>query len=60
MINREKASWKADVADAMFLPHEAKVIKFIPISSHLPEDKQIWAWTNNGVFSVKKAYWVAS
>ena len=38
-LNKEEASWKVDVVDAMFLPHEAKSIKAIPISSHLPEDK---------------------
>ena len=59
LINKEEALWKADAVDALFVPHEAKVIKAIPISSHLPEDKMIWAWSNNGVFLVKNAYWVA-
>ena len=60
LINKEEASWKADAIDALFMPHEAEVIKAIPISSHLLEDKQIWAWSNNGIFLVKNAYWVAS
>ena len=59
LINKEEATWKADAIDALFVQHEAEVIKAIPISSHLPEDKLIWAWSNNGVFSVKNAYWVA-
>ena len=46
--------------DALFLPHEVEVIKAIPISNNLPEDKQIWAWSTNGAFSIKNAYWVAS
>ena len=46
--------------DALFLPHEVETIKAIPISTNLPEDKQIWAWSTNGVFSVKNAYGVAS
>ena len=41
--------------DALFLPHEVETIKAIPISTNLPEDKQIWAWSTNGVFSVKNA-----
>ena len=59
LINKEEALWKADAIDALFALHEAEVIKAIPINSHLPEDKLIWAWSNNGVFSVNNAYWVA-
>ena len=59
LINKEEALWKADAIDALFALHEVEVIKAIPINSHLPEDKLIWAWSNNGVFSVKNAYWVA-
>ncbi|XP_065637686.1 uncharacterized protein LOC136070942 [Quercus suber] len=59
LIDKEEAAWKAGVVDALFLPHEAEAIKAIPISTNLPEDKQIWAWSSNGVFSVKNAYWVA-
>ena len=43
----------------MFLPHEADVIKGIPLNSHLPVDKLIWAETPNGKFSVRSAYGVA-
>ena len=43
LINKEEASWKADVIDALFMPHEAEDIKAIPISSHLAKDKMIWA-----------------
>ena len=39
LLNKEEASWQVDVVDALFLLHEAEVIKVIPISSHLPEDK---------------------
>ena len=56
LIDKEEATWKVGVVDALFLPHEAEAIKAIPISSNLPEDKQIWAWSTNGVFSVKNAY----
>ncbi|KAL0017429.1 hypothetical protein SO802_004498 [Lithocarpus litseifolius] len=60
LIDKEVDSWKVGAVDALFLPHEAEAIKAIPISTNLPEDKQIWAWSTNGVFSVKNAYWVAS
>ena len=60
LLNKEEASWQVDVVDALFLLHEAEVIKVIPISSHLQEDKQIWALSTNGAFSVKNANWVAT
>ena len=45
--------------DVIFLPHEAELIKIIPLSVQLPEDKLIWAGNNNGKFSVKSAYKLA-
>ena len=42
-----------------FLPHEVEVIKSIPLSMHLPTDKQVWACSSKGVFTVHNAYWVA-
>ena len=59
LIDKEKASWKTEVVDTLFLPHEAEVIKSIPLSAHLPTDKQVWACSSNGVFTVRSAYWVA-
>ena len=45
--------------DALFLLHEAEVIKSIPLSMHLLVDKQVWACSSNGVFTIRNAYWVA-
>ena len=45
--------------DVIFLPHEVELIKSIPLSVQLPEDKLIWAGNNNGKFSVKRAYKLA-
>lgn len=60
LIDRENACWKTKVIDALFLPHEAEEIKKIPLSNHLPADKQIWACSPNGLlFTVRSAYWVA-
>ena len=52
LINKEEATWKNKVLDALFLPHEVEVIKSIPLSSWFPSDIQIWAHNSNGVFSV--------
>ena len=50
LIDKEEALWKVGVVDALFLPHEVEAIKAIPISTNMPEDKQIWTWSTNGVF----------
>ena len=50
---------KYDFLTTSLLPHEAELIKSIPISLQLPEDKLIWALTSNGVFSVCSAYRLA-
>ena len=48
LIDPASASWKSNVIDTLFLPHEAKIIKSIPLSVRLPEDKLIWAMSSNG------------
>ena len=50
LINEDTAEWKSSVIDALFLPHEADIIKSIPISSRLPPNKLIWTETRNGLF----------
>ena len=59
LISHEPVGWKIQVIDALFLPHEADIIKGIPLSNHLPPDRLIWAATTNGTFSVHSAYRLA-
>lgn len=59
LINKEEACWKTEVINNLFLPHEAEVIRGIPISSRMPADKQIWALDSKGIFTVKSAYYGA-
>lgn len=42
--------------DQIFLPHEAKLIKGIPLSSQGVSDKQVWLPSNNGEFTTRSAY----
>ena len=59
LIDRELGQWNSDAVRNSFLSHEASTILSIPISQNLPDDAWVWAWTKNGIFSVKSAYHVA-
>ncbi|XP_050254980.1 uncharacterized mitochondrial protein AtMg00310-like [Quercus robur] len=52
-VNR---SWLHEIIDNLFLPHEAKMIKSLPISLVDCEDKIFWPLTANGEYSVKTGY----
>ena len=59
LINVEDKVWNFSLLKCIFLPFEAEIIGGVPLSTRLPEDKQIWAETSNGLFSVRSAYKVA-
>ncbi|KAF3953180.1 hypothetical protein CMV_021352 [Castanea mollissima] len=59
LIDADRRCWDIAKVRRSFLPHEAEVVLGIPVSSRLPEDSFIWAWTNHGTFTVKSAYVVA-
>ncbi|XP_065615736.1 uncharacterized protein LOC136061642 [Quercus suber] len=59
LIDKETGSWDIDKVKGVFLPHEAEAILGMTISSRPVKDSVIWAWTTNGNFSMKGAYWVA-
>ena len=59
LISQDSGAWTHQVLDVIFLPHEAELMKSIPLSVQLPKDKLIWAGNNNGKFSVKSAYRLA-
>ena len=56
LIDPTTRSWRVSMIDHVFLPHEAGVIKSIPLSNRVVQDIQIWAYTNTGEYSVKSAY----
>ena len=56
LINHNSRSWKSTFIDDIFLPHEAQVIKSIPLSPIPTKDKLVWRCTPNGQFSVWSAY----
>ena len=52
LIDEEKGAWKTDLVSNVFFPHEADLIYGIALCANMPEDKQVWVLTNNGLFSV--------
>ena len=59
LIDHNLCYWKSGLLDSLFLPFEVNVIRDIPLCSRLPNDKLIWAKTQNGSFMVRNAYKVA-
>ena len=59
LMNKDEACWKSEVLTTLFLPHEVDVIRSIPLCARLPEDKLIWAFSSNDLFSVRSAYYGA-
>lgn len=49
-------AYKKELVQQVFMPHKADLICSIVLSAALPEDKQVWALTHNGIFSVQSAY----
>lgn len=56
LIDRERCCWIEEVLDNIFLPHEADLIKSIPLSLGDCEDKLIWPNNPEGVYSVRLGY----
>ena len=59
LIDEVNGAWKNEVVRQNFLPHEADLICSIALSANLPANKQVWALTHNGIFSVRSAYKLA-
>lgn len=59
LIDSSTAKWKTEVIDSLFIAHEAKLIKSIPLSATLSADKIVWVETTNENFTVKSAYKLA-
>lgn len=56
LIDANTGTWKQEVLNQVFLAHEAEIISGIALSSNMQDDKQIWAPTTTGLFSVRSAY----
>ena len=59
LIDVANGEWRSELVVSVFLPSEAETICGIALSAAMPEDRQIWAPTANGRFSVRSAYKLA-
>lgn len=56
LIDEAQHTWRNDVIDHIFLPHEARMIKCIPLSSTNVPETLAWTGSKDGKLSVKSAY----
>ena len=59
LLGRDRRAWDINQVRNTFLPFKAKTVLGISISPSIPNDSRIWAWTSNGLFTIKSAYGVA-
>ena len=45
-----------ELVHRIFIPTDVHSILNIPLSSHLPHDRPVWAYTPKGQFTVRSAY----
>ncbi|XP_062014039.1 uncharacterized protein LOC133730473 [Rosa rugosa] len=61
LIDRDTLTWNLGRILHLLQPHEVNKILSVPIGDMRGEDKIIWPWNKNGVYSVKSGYhWVHS
>lgn len=58
LIDHRTGKWKKEIIESLFLPEIANQIIAMPLSVNGGEDRRIWRFTKNGMFTVKSAYHV--
>lgn len=56
LIDQEEHEWKVDYIEQEFLPHEAQIIKGIPLSIQEIPKKQVWLPLTHGNYTTQIAY----
>ncbi|XP_012836236.1 PREDICTED: uncharacterized protein LOC105956874 [Erythranthe guttata] len=59
LIDGNTGLWKVNMIASMFYEEDRKSILSIPIGSAINEDRLIWHYNKNGLFSVRSAYHTA-
>ncbi|CAL1387380.1 unnamed protein product [Linum trigynum] len=60
VIFQGEGRWNEAKLGQWFDPHTCRAIKAIPLPRHNVEDKLIWHYSRDGIFSVKSAYHLAT
>ena len=59
LIDPLKCEWHTDLVRQVFLEPDVQSILSIPLSSCLPQDRLVWAYTPKGKFTVHSVYKIA-
>ena len=59
LIDPHHGTWQGDLIRHTFSPDDPRLIMSIPLSSRLPPDQLIWAYTSKGNFTIRSAYKIA-
>ncbi|XP_042939499.1 uncharacterized protein LOC122274529 [Carya illinoinensis] len=55
-IDPQRLEWEDSLLHELFNQHEVENIKTIPLSKGGREDRLVWEFTNNGLYTVKSGY----
>ncbi|KAJ8438737.1 hypothetical protein Cgig2_013783 [Carnegiea gigantea] len=56
LLDYASTTWREELVRGIFIPYDAELILSLPLCDQWPQDKLIWHYTANGVFSVKSTY----
>ncbi|XP_056695804.1 uncharacterized protein [Spinacia oleracea] len=56
LIDQDSKEWRYDLISKFFNDRDERCILAIPISDRMPKDVLTWAFSNDGLYSVKTAY----
>ena len=59
LMTKDRHGWNLDVLAAWVVSEDVELIRSIPFSRQGCEDKRIWHYTKNGVYTVRSSYHVA-
>lgn len=59
LMTEDRQGWNLDVLVMGVAIEDVELIRNIPVSRHGCEDKRIWHYTKNGVYTVRSGYHVA-
>ena len=59
LIDPQTSAWREELVRRIFILADVQSILNIPLSSRLPHDRLVWAYTPKGWFTIRSAYKLA-